>query len=353
MLNKCTLLSLFFVALFSVLLAASLGSSSARATPTPVPVCTNDGIGRTPTTINLNTWDWQASVKEKWAALNPSLAPLDFATGSYLIQGQNGSYDQFYILYSPTKLKLYVSNDKQYVTSESPFRYFFVSGNISHSTAYTTNDWSFISPPYLITDSMSCVYGVKNVIYDSTWSASGSSPLIGVAFQPDQPVEEKCDVWDFPCWIGNIFDGIGDGFNNVSQAILQGFTHLFVPNENAMSDIFSSMQSFFAEKFGFLSDTIAFGGNLFSALTNTYKFGDWTCTSPTGGGQNCGYIGCNVRLGSGNLFGSYIDINPNICFIQQANANLWNSMIVILRSTVAIGLIIAFYYRYVNFVKDK
>ena len=210
-------------------------------------------------------------------------------------------------------------------------------GSVTQNSDYNLSGGQSMS----FTD-VNCISTVHNATYDTTWGDIAHFPDTGVVPPYKTP---SCSPMDFACWLSPIFSGIGDGFNNVIQALTQGIATLFVPSQNLFSDTFTTLSTFFQTKFGFLVYPFTFIPNLFNALTSY----DNIDSCAYGGGGSIGVPGvCNPDLGT--FYGSNVTINFGA--LEQTFPTLWTLIRTFISGITVFTLALAFRRKYMEVVKS-
>jgi len=152
----------------------------------------------------------------------------------------------------------------------------------------------------------------------------------------------SCSPLDFGCWLKFIFGGIGDGFNNVGQAIVSGIGVLFIPYEGSISFIFDDLTDFLEQKLGFLSYPLVFMTDLFNT------FNDAPSPQENWVGNPNNYY-CNPLAGSywfdDGKSGFFADLEIDTCALENNAPTMFTVLQNILRATILLLLIGGFYHK--------
>jgi len=182
-----------------------------------------------------------------------------------------------------------------------------------------------------------CQMGIsKNIKY---WpSTSGLTALT----ENNLKNSYDCAVTDFSCWLKYIFGGIGDGFNNVGQAIVSGIGVIFIPYEGSLQFIFDDLTDFLELKLGFLSYPLVFLTDLFDTFNDAASpQDDWV------GNVNNYY--CDP-FADGTWFpegkdGFFADISIDTCAFEANAPALFDLLQNIMRATIVLLILSGFWLK--------
>ncbi len=145
---------------------------------------------------------------------------------------------------------------------------------------------------------------------------------------------QKCNgALDFGCWIGKAFNGIGDGFNAVAQAILKGIAFLWAPDQAQTQAQFTTLNDFLQAKLGFLVYPITFVVDMFNGFNDTSN--NW-CTASS----------CSKNFG--NFQGKPFNVDFNTG--ATVYPGIWDFFLAAIRGATVLGLVFAIRHKYLEIV---
>jgi len=152
----------------------------------------------------------------------------------------------------------------------------------------------------------------------------------------------SCSALDFGCWLKYIFGGIGDGFNNVGQAIVSGIGILFIPYEGSIQFIFADLSDFMEQKLGFLAYPLVFFTDMFDTFNDAPSPQDeWV-----GNVNNyyCDPLGGLEWFDDGKS-GFFADIAIDTCALEANAPSLFDFLQNVFRATIMLLLIGGFWHK--------
>lgn len=174
---------------------------------------------------------------------------------------------------------------------------------------------------------ITCVYTARNITYGSTWD----KPFYSANEASRGSVDNDCDALDFGCWMGKVFDTIGDGLKEVMMGVVKAITYLFAPDEAKMSEIMNNAKTFFEAKLGFLVYPLTFIGQMFTAMGDTSN--NW-----------CSDSSCSKSFG--NFFGSNFTVN--LLDFKNQMPTVWTFFTTAIRGLTVLALILAIRKKYME-----
>lgn len=201
--------------------------------------------------------------------------------------------------------------------------------------------------------------GAANSIYASSYTGSTDyhDPADGDG-DPD-PIYNECATLDFVCYYGNVmtffgivgsfigdfFTSIGSLFEDFSVGLAEMLGGLFIPTDNHFSDTFNALNTFFQDKFGFLSWPLTFLGDLITALSVASNASH--CV-PGSGGSISAF--CEISLAAPG--GVIPQFKINFGVIEQSWPTLWTYLQTAIVGVTMFGLITAIYHKYMRIIKS-
>jgi hypothetical protein len=175
---------------------------------------------------------------------------------------------------------------------------------------------------------LSCIQTAKGFTQPFIWNGKSISESV-----PTQGGEKCNGALDFGCWIGKAFNGIGDGFNAVGRAIVQGIASIFMPDGNKIKADFDSLTSFMTAKLGFLTFPFQFLNDMYNGFNDTSN--NW-----------CNSTSCVKNFG--NLYGQPFTVN----FKQGETAYpaIWTYFLAAIRGVTVLGVVFAVRHKYLEIV---
>jgi len=163
------------------------------------------------------------------------------------------------------------------------------------------------------------VYAV-NVFYDKSYTGPKNFQLTQP--NPGNIEVDQCNGLDPICRIRKVFEGVANTFVDVGQAIVNGISALFIPDQQDVSDLVGATNTFFTEKLGFLYWPFDFVVSLFDVFIHPPS--TWCNTS-------------TCVINAGNVFGGNLSIN--LLGFKAISPDMWNLLLLLLRIGLVGGLI--------------
>lgn len=203
---------------------------------------------------------------------------------------------------------------------------------------------------------VNCIYSAQNITYDASYDAPKT--FTGDIFANSNTTPD-CDALNFACWMGNIFDGIGDGFNSVVQGLTKAITYLFVPDADRAMASMQGIADSYSDQFGILVFPFEFIATIINRLASAVPYN--SSGGYYGNGEQCALEGgtpspegfCNypnsvISFGSSSehFFGSNFVLDLQV--MEHNFPTMWGIVVMIIRITTVSLLVFGLYRRYTD-----
>jgi len=166
-----------------------------------------------------------------------------------------------------------------------------------------------------------CIVSVNNVVYNASYTGNLYQ---GTAINLNLDPKEVCQSLDVACYIRTSYEYIGDTFKDVTQAMLNVISDLFIPNGDNINTALNDIETGFFNQIGFLTFPVILISDVKDAFVDAPTYYGFTLPSFLGSGN-----WTIPRISDNAVIGPYIEyLRP------------------ILQVSILLALVTAYYHKY-------